>query len=188
MLAAQRLTARRLVAIVAADISRRARTISRCTASIGLRPRDEAVPIEQMDPLTRGALFHAVQFALLGELNDRALLPVNARRLAEALELADRALDQVAAKYEEELAPAIERVWTTEIEDLRTDLRGWLQHVAVNDDEWKPVHFEFAFGLPRGFRSRCGEYRLEVAELDAAFACAGPSTWWSATFRAACCA
>ncbi len=31
----------------------------------GLRPREEAAPIEQMDPLTRGALFHPVQFALV---------------------------------------------------------------------------------------------------------------------------
>ena len=32
----------------------------------------------------------------------------------------------------------------TGIEDLRTDLRGWLQQVAQNDDDWKPLHFEFA--------------------------------------------
>ncbi len=33
-----------------------------------LRPREEAAPLQYMDPLTRGALFHEVQFALLGEL------------------------------------------------------------------------------------------------------------------------
>jgi ATP-dependent helicase/nuclease subunit B len=113
----------------------------------GLRPREEASPIEQMDPLTRGGLFHAVQFALLNELKRSSLLPVNSSTLAETLQIADAVLDKTAAKYEEELAPAIERVWKTEIEDLRTDLRGWLQHVAVNDDEWQPIHFEFAFGL-----------------------------------------
>ena len=30
---------------------------------------------------------------------------------------------------------------------MRTDLRGWLQQAAQNDDDWLPVHFEFAFGL-----------------------------------------
>jgi CRISPR/Cas system-associated exonuclease Cas4 (RecB family) len=55
-------------------------------------------------------------------------------------------LDQVAAKYQEILSPAIPRVWTSEIEDLRTDLRGWLQHVARNDNDWEPVQFERAFG------------------------------------------
>jgi ATP-dependent helicase/nuclease subunit B len=115
----------------------------------GLRPRDDASPIEQMDPLTRGGLFHAVQFALLNNLKDRAMLPVNPQSLAETLVIADAVLDETAAKYEEELAPAIPRVWKTEIEDLRTDLRGWLQHVAVNDSDWEPIHFEFAFGLAR---------------------------------------
>jgi CRISPR/Cas system-associated exonuclease Cas4 (RecB family) len=52
----------------------------------------------------------------------------------------------VAAKYQEKLAPAIPRVWASEIEDLRTDLRGWLQHVARNDDDWVPVEFERVFG------------------------------------------
>jgi CRISPR/Cas system-associated exonuclease Cas4 (RecB family) len=100
-----------------------------------------------MDPLTRGALFHAVQFRLLGELKALEMLPVNAERLAESLGVADRVLNQVAAEFADKLAPAIDRVWRTEIEDLRTDLRGWLQHIAVNDDDWIPEHFEFAFGL-----------------------------------------
>jgi ATP-dependent helicase/nuclease subunit B len=113
----------------------------------GLRPRESPAALEQMDPLTRGALFHAVQFRLLGELKTAALLPVNADRLADALAVADRVLNQVAAEFADELAPAIDRVWRTEIEDLRTDLRGWLQHIAVNDDEWIPERFEFAFGL-----------------------------------------
>jgi CRISPR/Cas system-associated exonuclease Cas4 (RecB family) len=113
-----------------------------------LRPRDEAVPIEQMDPLTRGGLFHAVQFALLGELKSAGLLPVNVARLDAALAHADDVLRRVAGQYEEDLAPAIPRVWQSEIEDLRTDLRGWLQHIAANDDDWEPLHFEFAFGLP----------------------------------------
>jgi RecB family exonuclease len=57
-------------------------------------------------------------------------------------------LDRVAAKYQEKLAPAIPRVWKSEIEDLRTDLRGWLQHVARNDDDWEPAKFELEFGDP----------------------------------------
>jgi ATP-dependent helicase/nuclease subunit B len=113
----------------------------------GLRPREDAAPIEQLDPLTRGGLFHAVQFALLNELKNRGLLPVKPQSLAETLQIADAALDRTAAEYEEELAPAIPRVWKSEIEDLRTDLRGWLQHVSANDDDWEPIHFEFAFGL-----------------------------------------
>ena len=112
-----------------------------------LRPREEAAPIERLDPLTRGSLFHAVQFALLGDLKRRGLLPANAKNLDDALARADEVLDQQAAKFKEDLAPAIERVWEAEMEDLRTDLRGWLQYVAANDGDWEPIHFEFAFGL-----------------------------------------
>src|SRR5579871_317435 len=112
-----------------------------------LRPREDAGPLQYLDPMTRGALFHAVQFALLGELRSADLLPVNDQRLPDALAAADRTLERVARQYEEELAPAIPRVWKTEVEDLRTDLRGWLQQVAQNDSDWKPLYFEFGFGL-----------------------------------------
>lgn len=132
---------------------------------LGLRPRNEASPIERLDPLTRGGLFHAVQFALLGELKQHTLLPVNAKNLPDALQVADRVLDRVAAKYEDELAPAIPRVWKSEIEDLRTDLRGWLQHIAVNDDDWEPLHFEFGFGL-RPNEDRDPSSTAEEAHLD----------------------
>jgi RecB family exonuclease len=114
----------------------------------GLKPRDESGPLEQMDPRTRGALFHEIQFELFQDLQRAALLPVNDGRLPEALQRADAILDSVAAKYQEKLAPAIPRVWKSEIEDLRTDLRGWLQHAARNDDDWEPVKFELAFGEP----------------------------------------
>jgi ATP-dependent helicase/DNAse subunit B len=111
-----------------------------------LKPRDESEQLQQLDPRTRGALFHEIQFELFQDLQRAGLLPVNEERLVESLRRADAMLDQVAAKYQEKLAPAIPRVWTSEIEGLRTDLRGWLQHVARNDDDWEPVQFERAFG------------------------------------------
>ncbi len=47
------------------------------------RPREMPVPLEQMDPLTRGALFHAVQFELFRELKEDGLLPITAGHLAK---------------------------------------------------------------------------------------------------------
>ena len=113
-----------------------------------LRPRDEAEAIERMDPLTRGSLFHAVQAQLLRELQDSGLLPLPRGDLTSVLDLADRVLTRVAGQYEEELAPAIPRIWRNEVEDLRLDLRGWIRAVASETEEWKPSYFEFAFGLP----------------------------------------
>jgi ATP-dependent helicase/nuclease subunit B len=111
------------------------------------RPREEPARLEQMDPLTRGALFHSAQFELFRALTGANLLPIVSDRLPAALDLTDQVLDRVAAKYEDDLAPAIPRVWKSEIENLRTDLRGWLQQVAATQSDWLPVHFEFGFGL-----------------------------------------
>lgn len=116
----------------------------------GLREREEIAALEQLDPLTRGALFHEAQFEFFQALKRAALLPLDKSKLAEALELADRTLNRVAGIYKEKLAPAIDRVWQSEIEDMRTDLRSWARHVASVDDDWTPIHFELGFGLPRG--------------------------------------
>ena len=107
------------------------------------RPRQEPAPLERMDALTRGAIFHSAQFELFRQQARTK------RTLPQKLDLADQVLDRVAARYEDELAPAIPRVWKSEIESLRTDLRGWLQHAAATDPDWTPEHFEFGFGLAR---------------------------------------
>src|SRR3970040_1314922 len=50
----------------------------------------------------------------------------------------------------------MERVWNSEIQDLQTDLRGWLQFVAANESAWEPIHFELEVGsdLTEGIRGR----------------------------------
>lgn len=108
----------------------------------GLRERDQVAALEQMDPLTRGALFHEVQFEFFKSWREKPLA-----QLTAALDCLDAALNKVAVKYEEDLAPAIQRVWTSEIEDLRTDLRGWLRLWFEAQKEWEPLHFEYSFGL-----------------------------------------
>ena len=132
-----------------------------------LRPRDEVAWLEQLDPLTRGSLFHEVQFELFRTLEEHQLLPIREDDLSVVLEFCDRTLEAVAARYEEELAPAIPRVWRTEIENLGTDLRGWVQAVASAREPWRPAHFEFGFGLPdRLPEQNLGENRHEAMILD----------------------
>ncbi|HET8549751.1 MAG TPA: PD-(D/E)XK nuclease family protein [Bryobacteraceae bacterium] len=112
----------------------------------GLRPRDTIQPMNQMDPLTRGALFHAAQREFFERAVERELLPVTAANLPACRDVLDASLKQTEEQYREQLAPAIARVWNAEIEDMRTDLQGWLQHIAGESD-WRPEHFELAFGL-----------------------------------------
>jgi ATP-dependent helicase/nuclease subunit B len=112
-----------------------------------LEPREEPEAIEVIDPLTRGALFHEVQFELLTELRANSQLPVTEASLANAHTCVDRILDKVALKYHDDLAPAIERVWIDGIDSIRADLREWVRRMATDADGWCPDRFELAFGL-----------------------------------------
>ena len=131
-----------------------------------LREREEPVALEQLDPLTRGSLFHETQFALFGELTEAGLLPMQSADLPKLLDRADRVLNDTAARFYEDLAPAIPRVWTSEIESLRSDLRGWIRNVAEADENWNPIHFELAFGLPTGPDRDAASQEEEVTVLD----------------------
>jgi ATP-dependent helicase/DNAse subunit B len=114
-----------------------------------LRPRDEIAVLERMDPLTRGSLFHAVQFRLLSRLKGLNMLPLSSANHSTALQIADQVLEEVQDVYKEDLNPAIPRVWESEVEELRWDLRGWIRQVVFAPDsgQWTPAWFELAFGL-----------------------------------------
>jgi ATP-dependent helicase/DNAse subunit B len=112
-----------------------------------LEPRECKIAIEKLDPLTRGALFHEAQFDFFRALQRDGLLPLRPAELTQALDLIDNVLNSIEARYAEELAPAIPGVWNTEIEDIRTDLRGWVRQIAEALPGWTPIHFEYAFGL-----------------------------------------
>ena len=111
-----------------------------------LEPNDEPEPLQRLDPLTRGALFHEVQAEFFRSMQAQGLLPVDAGALPAALQLVDRKLTEVAAAYRERLAPAIDRVWREEIAALGRDLRVWVRRLPQAGG-WKPSYFEFSFGL-----------------------------------------
>jgi CRISPR/Cas system-associated exonuclease Cas4 (RecB family) len=111
-----------------------------------LEPRQELAPLEEMDPLTKGALFHRIQAEVQRQLKDKGLLPVKASQLSQSLKILDCVITRVAEEAYEDLAPAIERVWLDSIEAMRADLRTWLEKVAEQNG-WTPIHFEFGFGF-----------------------------------------
>ncbi len=124
-----------------------------------LEPREQIAPLGQMDPLTRGHMFHRVQAEFMRRLQSRdggRGLPISSSNLELALVALDETLEVVARQYREELAPAIERVWEDAVKTLQTDLRAWLHDVAEASGEhplWRPIHFEFGFGFwPDGER------------------------------------
>ena len=111
-----------------------------------LAPREEPLRLEELDPLQRGSLIHEVEFELLGKLRDAGLLPVTEEKLGLSRAVLDEVLDRVAKKYQDDLAPAIERVWKDGIDSIRADLREMLRR-ATEETAWIPAHFELSFGL-----------------------------------------
>jgi RecB family exonuclease len=116
-------------------------------AIMKLEPREEPEPIETIDPLVRGAMFHEVQFEVLSALRAQGALPVTADNLAAALQMVDEKLRRVAERHREELAPAIDRVWDDGIASISADLSEWLRRAAERRDGWRPDRFELSFGL-----------------------------------------
>ena len=111
-----------------------------------LEPNDEPEPLQRLDPLTRGALFHEVQAEFFRSMQADRRLPLEMSGVPAALGSVDRTLAEVAAAYRERLAPAIDRVWREEIAALGRDLRAWVRKLPEARD-WNPSYFEFSFGL-----------------------------------------
>jgi CRISPR/Cas system-associated exonuclease Cas4 (RecB family) len=170
-LAAQRLTAR------AYSLSALQR-FSACpyqfvlSAIYRLQPLEQPEPLQRMDPLTRGSLFHEIQARFFDALKARAALPVTAANLERAAVVLDEVTERVAAQKHDELAPAVDRVWNDEVASIRRDLHGWLHYLARDGAEWRPKFFEFGFGAVPGERDvnsvrdevrLAGGYRLRGA-------------------------
>jgi ATP-dependent helicase/nuclease subunit B len=116
------------------------------SAAYRLAPLEEPEPLQRMDPLTRGSLFHQVQAEFFRALQKQKL-SITDEHMERVLGTLDDTLMRIAAEYYERLAPAIDRVWHDEIAAIRADLRVWVDRLA-NDPEFEPWLFEFAFGLP----------------------------------------
>jgi len=75
-------------------------------------------------------------------------------------------LEKVAAKFKDDLAPAIERVWRDGVESVRADLREWLRLATLDDSGFVPWRFELSFGLPSD-RDADPASRPEPVTIDA---------------------
>jgi ATP-dependent helicase/nuclease subunit B len=115
-----------------------------------LRPADDLGPLQRMDPLTRGSLFHEMQTAFYRQLQRDGALPVTPDSRDVALEVLDAVVKEVADREYEELSPAVDRIWYDEIAAIRRDLRLWVDEIAHAGGEWIPIKFEWAFGYSDG--------------------------------------
>ena len=116
------------------------------SAMYHLQPLENPEPLEHMDPLTKGSLFHEVLAEFFRALRQRQMVMAT-ETMDGVLEILDGTLMRVAANYAELLAPAVDRVWQDEVAGIRTDLHIWARELAGSTG-WEPWLFEFGFGLP----------------------------------------
>ncbi|PWT88365.1 MAG: PD-(D/E)XK nuclease family protein [Blastocatellia bacterium] len=117
------------------------------SAVMRLELRQEPAAIEVIDPLTRGSLFHEAQFEILSGLRSKGLLPLKPDSLKVAFDFVEQALGHLSDSYEDQLAPAIPRVWIDGVNSIRADLREWLRRMTESNEVWVPHKFELSFGL-----------------------------------------
>ena len=113
-----------------------------------IAPAEEPEPLQRLDPLTRGSLFHAIQTEFFRTLEREGRLPLGPAAPSAVRETLRATVQQVADRYRDELAPAVTRVWDDEVRGLERDLLRWLEQISPEPDGWEPWRFEFAFGLP----------------------------------------
>ncbi|CAN5139580.1 hypothetical protein BH09MYX1_BH09MYX1_05430 [soil metagenome] len=116
-------------------------------AILRLAPREERASLEELDALQKGSIFHETMYELFVALREKHLLPLTEARFEEARTILDQTMTRVSAHYEEELAPAIERVWDDAMAQIKADAAEALRKL-VGDEEWTPTSFELSFGLP----------------------------------------
>jgi len=133
-----------------------------------LAPLDAPAPLQKMDPLTRGDLFHQMQAAALRRLQAEGLLPLSAANLAAAQQRLTTAIREVHDREYDRLHPAIDRVWRDEIALMTQDLHTWLEKLADEGADWTPERFEFSFGLA-DMEGRDAHSVAEPALIDGRF-------------------
>ncbi len=119
------------------------------SAILRLEPREEPLPPVRLDALTRGLMIHTMHALTLRNLKSEGMLPLTPDRIADAEKVLHRIIDEVAEQWNEDLAPAIPRVFRDEVAMIRNDLRLWLRDIASEPERWIAERCEYAFGLPQ---------------------------------------
>ena len=117
-----------------------------------LQPQEQPEPLQRLNPLLRGSIFHDVQARFFRAMAAAHALPVTGANVGDARVALDRTIEEVAVEQHDRLAPAVERVWVADMASIGRDLHGWLDRLAADGEEWEPAYFEFAFGRVPGER------------------------------------
>ena len=131
-----------------------------------LEPREEAMPLTTLDPLTRGSMVHEMLAKIMRALIDRTWVPLGKERLAEAQQVADALVTEVASTYADTLLPPIVRVWDDAVAAIRRDIHEWVRRLTEDHEGWTPVHVEIGVGFSGGFGRDEASRREDVVLPD----------------------
>ena len=137
-------------------------------------PNEQPEPLQRLDPLTRGSLFHEVQAKVLRVLREQQLLPLRQTQCLVRSRVLEATLDRRHPSTRSSLAPAIERVWRDEIAGISRDLRVWIRKLP-DAMPWMPEYFEYSFGLADEGRDPTKPERIPCGSMTGS-CCAARST------------
>ena len=131
-----------------------------------LEPRQEAMPLTLLDPLTRGSMVHEMLAEIMRELIASASVPLTDDRLSAAQEVADAIVTRIAAEYEDRLTPPILRVWQDAVAAIRRDVHEWVRRLPGDGMQWTPTGVEIGVGFTGGFGRDQASLREEAILPD----------------------
>lgn len=131
-----------------------------------LEPREDAVPLTTLDPLTRGSMMHEMLADSMRALMERAWLPLTDAGLPAARAVVDEIVTRIAAAYEDALLPPVQRVWADAVSAMRRDMHEWLAGLAGPDEGWRPHGVEIGVGFSGGFGRDAGSNRQDAVLPD----------------------
>jgi len=117
---------------------------------VRLAPRQEAVQLTTLDPLTRGSIVHEILATAMRTFETRGWRPLRQADVADAMQEADRIVERVTAGHKDRLLPPVERIWLDEVQAIRQDTREWVRRLPTDQRAWTPRYVELGFGFGRG--------------------------------------
>jgi ATP-dependent helicase/DNAse subunit B len=141
-----------------------------------LEPLEEPEAIEQIHPMVKGALIHAILRLLYERMKAEGLLPLNRRHMPRYLEVLDEVCAQQFAATEATESVGYALAWNLVKQQLREDLERHLLAEMDRGTEWIPEAFEQEFGYgesePLRFPFESGSIlmcgRIDRIDLDQA--------------------
>ncbi|MGM0438784.1 MAG: PD-(D/E)XK nuclease family protein, partial [Bacillota bacterium] len=111
-------------------------------------PEDKEFDNENwLDPLQRGSLLHSIYEKFYKKITENGEKRV---KYSKHKKLMDSIVDREVEQLKKEVIPPSELVYESEVEEIKNSTDLFLKMEEENDENLKPVYFEFKFGFNYG--------------------------------------